>query len=130
MTLYIARVPRSWLRDLMGDVVLPRGGHLALAIKEKIWRGDYIDIFSLLHMEPDTVLKVGDPLWNQEIVKKRKIIKLTATGPTGFMDTRFIWVVQMFPTKAPTLIKYVDIIHGALRNLGGQAWLVYDVNFP
>lgn len=35
------------VRRPYGDVALPLGVRLALAIKEKIWRREYIDLFSL-----------------------------------------------------------------------------------
>lgn len=44
-----------------GDAALPLGGHLALALKEKIWRGEFLDLFILLHKEPEPVAWVGDP---------------------------------------------------------------------
>lgn len=57
------------LKRPYGDIVLSLGEHLAL----KIWRDENVDIFSLLHTEPETVPKVGEPACDQEVMRKRKI---------------------------------------------------------
>lgn len=51
-----------------GDLALLLGSHLALAVKERIWRGEYMDIFSLIQVEPEPVPKLGEPVRNQEFV--------------------------------------------------------------
>lgn len=105
-----------------GGVDLPLGGHLALSVKEKIWRGEYVDLFSLLQAEPEPVRKVGKPERDQESMKKRR------SWLYGYCIYMAV-VVQLHPKRAPALIKYLDIIHRILRDFGGQAWLQYDENF-
>lgn len=51
------------------DIALPLGGHLALCVKKKIWRGEFIDMFSLLQIKPEPVQCIGEPLCNQEVVR-------------------------------------------------------------
>lgn len=111
-----------------GSVDLPLGGHLALTVKEKIWRGEFVDLFSLLHTEPEPVPKVGEPERDQETVKKRKIDRNWTNWLYGYCIYMAV-VVQLHPKKAPALIKYLDIVHRTMRDFGGQAWLQYDQNF-
>lgn len=49
-------------RILYGDIALPLGSQLALSVKEKIRRREYVDIFSLLQMKLEPVPKLGDPI--------------------------------------------------------------------
>lgn len=111
-----------------GDIALPLGGHLALSIKEKIWRGEFVDIFSLLQVEPEPVQRIGEPLRDQEVVRQRKIDK----NWTNWLNGYFIYasvVLQMYPSKAVALFKYADIIHRAFRDYSGPAWASYDQHF-
>lgn len=57
-----------------GDAALRLGEHLALSIK-KIWRGEFVDLFSLLHKEPEHVARVGDPTPDPQLLQKQKIDK-------------------------------------------------------
>lgn len=111
-----------------GDIALPLGGHLALSVKEKIWCGEFVDIFSLLQMEPEPVAKVGDPVWDQETVKKCKIDKNWTNWLNGYVIFASV-VLQMYPTQATILFKYLDIIHRAFRDYTGPAWIHYDDHF-
>lgn len=56
-----------------GEEALPLGDHLAPAVKEKIWKGKYVYLFSLLHMEPELESKVEEYSWEQQTVCKPKI---------------------------------------------------------
>lgn len=62
-------------RRTYSDVSLLFGGQLALAVKEENLRGEYVDMLSLFHTEPHPVPKAGNPVWNQEVVRKWKIDK-------------------------------------------------------
>lgn len=83
----------------------------------------------VLHTEPDPNLtKVGEPVRDQEVVWKNKIDK----NCTNWLYNYTIYVgvvVELYPKKADALTKHQDIIHRALRDFGGQAWLIYDENF-
>lgn len=72
-----------------GDAALPLGGHLALAVKEKIWRGEFVDLYSLLHKEPEPVASWGTrpqtPRWAK---KKEESIR---TGIIGLQATSSTW---------------------------------------
>lgn len=55
-----------------GDAALPLGGHLALPVKEKNWRREFVDIFSLLHKLSQPIMKLGDLAPDPQVVKKIK----------------------------------------------------------
>lgn len=87
-----------------GDVALPLGGHLTLSVRDKIWRGEYVDIFSLMDTESKPVPKVGEPMRDQEVMHKRKVDR----NWTNWLYSYAIYmavVVQMYPKKIGTLIK-------------------------
>lgn len=46
-------VPDNCLREVMTCELSPLGFHLNIAVKEKIWRGDYIELLSLLPLSRD-----------------------------------------------------------------------------
>lgn len=50
-------VPKSCFREAMACEMSPLGFHLSANVKSKIWRGDYIDVFSLLPSVDDRSLK-------------------------------------------------------------------------
>lgn len=97
-----------------GSIAIPLGGHLALSIKEKIWRGEFIAVFSLLHAEPDPIPRVGDPIKNQETIRKQKIDKNFTNWLYGYVIYTTV-LLQVHPSKATALIKYTDAIHRAYR---------------
>lgn len=81
-----------------GDIALPLGGHLALSVREKIWSGEYVDMFSLLHTEPEPVPKVREPVRDKEVMRKGKIVR----NWTNWLYSYAIYmaiVVQMYPKK-------------------------------
>lgn len=70
---------KIWLRmreeRKIPKLYLPVGGCLALAMKEKIWKGEFVDMFSLLQVEPEPIQKIGECLRDFETSRKRKIDK-------------------------------------------------------
>ncbi|XP_040181175.1 uncharacterized protein LOC120914564 [Rana temporaria] len=59
----IANVPESCFREAMACELSPLGFHLSANVKAKIWKGDYMDILSLLPAAEDRPLR-----WDQEKV--------------------------------------------------------------
>lgn len=52
-------VPEACMKEVMLCEMSPLGYHLSLAVKEKIWRGDFIAILSLLPSYKDFMVKMG-----------------------------------------------------------------------
>lgn len=57
------------------DIALPLRRRLALSVKEKIWKGEFVDMFSLLQVKPELVQKTGEPVRDLETMRKQKIDK-------------------------------------------------------
>ena len=111
-----------------GSLSTPVGYHLHPSTKEKIWKGEYIDIFSLLFREEEQKDKDKDKDKEQERIRKKKVERTWANWLAGFLI--FIGVVlQKHPDKAPVLIKYLDLIFRCYSEYLGPAWLSYDEAF-
>lgn len=76
----------------------------------------------------EPVPQVGDPIHDQEQVKKRKIDKNFTNWLYGYSIYMTI-LLQVQPAKAQALIKYQDIIHRAFREHTGSACLNYNKHF-
>nr|XP_033784848.1 uncharacterized protein LOC117352501 [Geotrypetes seraphini]XP_033792723.1 uncharacterized protein LOC117356910 [Geotrypetes seraphini] len=100
------------------------------AIKEKIWRRDYIDMFSLIQREPDEDYFVEtDRIYIQlEREKKPKIYRSLANWISAFHVFMSV-VVEREPDMSPYLIRYSDTIIRSHKKFGGWAWLNYDIKF-
>lgn len=97
---YFTKRPRM----IYGDVALPLGGHLALAVKEKIWRGEFVDFFSLLHKKPELIVKVGDPAPTPRLLRNITLIKI---GRIGSRVLSFIWL-WLFSSSWPRRPRYLN----------------------
>lgn len=58
MPLARGNVPESCMKEAMLCEMSPLRYHLSLAVKDKIWRGDFIDILSLLRSQKDFMVKL------------------------------------------------------------------------
>ncbi|XP_029440204.1 uncharacterized protein LOC115080210 isoform X1 [Rhinatrema bivittatum] len=98
--------------------------HVSEALKEKIWRSEYVDIFELLRKEGEG----SDPKCHEACKlsarEKPCIAKTLANWSAGFRILSSI-IGQKFPEKCCSLIAYQDVICGAYRTYGGTAWLEY-----
>ncbi|XP_023966661.1 collagen alpha-1(I) chain-like [Malaclemys terrapin pileata] len=95
----------------------PLGYQLAKATKERIWRGEFIDLFSLLHTELAPEHEPGQ----------------------GLGDTLDQWVsaflvyasvlCEKHPNRCGAMFKYLDVIRKFHATYGGTSWLHYDEDF-
>lgn len=111
-----------------GNIALPLGSHLALSVKGKIWKGEFVDMFNLLQVEPEPVLKLGDPIKDSETTKKGKIDKNWMNWLNGFVIYASV-LLQMYPNKAIALFKSLDFFYRAFRDYNEPAWSSYDEYF-
>nr|XP_033771872.1 uncharacterized protein LOC117346439 [Geotrypetes seraphini] len=100
------------------------------ALKEKIWRRDYIDMFSLIQREPDEDYFVEtDRIYIQlEREKKPRIYRSLTNWISAFHIFMSV-VVEREPDMSPYLIRYSDTIIRSHKKYGGWAWLNYDIKF-
>ncbi|XP_029443056.1 uncharacterized protein LOC115083391 [Rhinatrema bivittatum] len=102
--------------------------HVSEALKEKIWRSEYVDIFELLRKEGEGSDSKCHEACKLSAREKPFIAKTLANWSAGFRILSSI-IGQKFPEKCCSLIAYQDVICGSYRMYGGTAWLEYDEQF-
>ncbi|KAJ1106017.1 hypothetical protein NDU88_003420 [Pleurodeles waltl] len=115
------------------DTLLSRPGklavHVAPEIKEKIWKGEFVDIFSLVRAKRREVeTKEKDAKASSFGEKKQKIgenITNWLFGYNVFMSV----MLEKKPETGIALICYANKILKAHHVYGGNAWLEYDRDF-
>nr|XP_030136668.3 skin secretory protein xP2 [Taeniopygia guttata] len=93
----------------------PLGYKLAKATKERIWRGEFIDLFSLLHTElaPEHGPRPGDTLdqWVSAFLVYASVL------------------CEKHPARCGAMFKYLDTIRKLHATYGGTSWMNYDEDF-
>lgn len=120
-------VPETALRAPLPCVLTPLGFHLTPAVREKIVKGEYVDILSLLPSSKESVVpaKKAD---DKEDERKR-------TSPRSFQNWLQAFciysavLVEGHPSLSAGLFQHVDIILEAYRNFTGLSWFSYDELF-
>ncbi|KAJ1081718.1 hypothetical protein NDU88_001896 [Pleurodeles waltl] len=115
------------------DTLLSRPGKLAAnvasEIKEKIWKGEYVDIFSLFRAKRrDVEPKDKDSKASSFTNKKPKIEENITNWLFGF-NVFMLVMLKKKPEIGMALICYANKILKAHHMYGGNAWLEYDRNF-
>ncbi|XP_053169074.1 protein diaphanous homolog 1-like isoform X1 [Hemicordylus capensis] len=113
--------PYGGMGLLLGDRLLP-------ATKEKILKGEYIDIFSLLFRKPGVKHKEGESFKDHEATKRKPVEKTWNNWLSGFTIYMGV-IVQAQPARGPALLKYMDMIHRAVSDFAGSSWIRYDESF-
>ncbi|KAJ1104656.1 hypothetical protein NDU88_002066 [Pleurodeles waltl] len=129
------RAPEAYKRGTLGrPYMVARAPGLAslipLAVKERIWRREFIDIFTLLEIQVEgldltTVDKKGEERRERNRVRKERNFD-------NWLDAFRIMaciIVEKFPHCAKDLWLYESKIHEAQRQFTGEAWLDYDKGF-
>jgi len=105
-------------------------------LEDRILRGEYIDFCLLLSdsihqaQVPDIKLRVADSTPGSlgsliTTVRKRNTFHKWIDVFTAYIGV----IVPVFPSRAPELIKYQQIISLAASKFKGLAWLSYDEQF-
>uniref|UniRef100_A0ABM5GJG1 C3H1-type domain-containing protein n=1 Tax=Pogona vitticeps TaxID=103695 RepID=A0ABM5GJG1_9SAUR len=110
------------------DYSTPLGDHLTPAIKERIWRGDYLDFYDLLNREYEVKELDKDDEKIKEKHRRKRPDRNWNNWVTGFTIYAGV-LVKMQPWKASALFQYYDIMRRAKAEFEGQAWLRYDEAF-
>ncbi|KAJ1218448.1 hypothetical protein NDU88_006028 [Pleurodeles waltl] len=115
------------------DALLSRPGklaaHVSAEVKERIWKGEFVDIFSLIRTK------------RTEVDNKEKEVKTTSSGDKkpkveenimnwlfGF-DVFMSVMLKKKPDLGISMIYYANKILKAQHTYGGSAWLEYDRDF-
>ncbi|OCT57116.1 hypothetical protein XELAEV_18003994mg [Xenopus laevis] len=119
-------VSESCFRDAFSCEVTPIGLHLSSAVRDKIVRGDYIDLLSLLPSSKE-FLK-NDKRGDNEEDRRRPVARTFSNWLQAFCIYANI-LTEKHPEIAPGLFKHVDMILEAYKSYGGVAWFIYDDRF-
>ncbi|KAJ1178224.1 hypothetical protein NDU88_003471 [Pleurodeles waltl] len=127
--------PESYTRPSLGPPSMTtRAAGLAAAIpltvKERIWRKEFVDIFTLLEIQLEGLdLTVCDK--KDEDRRKRKRARKERNFENWLDAFRIMAcvIVEKFPHCAADLWLYEAKIHEAHRQFPGDAWLEYDKSF-
>ncbi|XP_053105449.1 uncharacterized protein LOC128324664 isoform X3 [Hemicordylus capensis] len=111
-----------------GEVSLPLGDHLLLATKEKIWRNEYVDMFSLLFRETEPREGEKGDRRDRERIRYKTVDRNWSNWLAGYMVYMGV-VLQKQPARGASMVKYLDIIYHAFSEYSGPAWARYDEAF-
>lgn len=117
-------VSETCYKEAMMCEVSPLGYHLSLAVKEKIWKQDFVDILSLL---PSAKEVKSDKKSDTDKEEERK--RLAPRSFYNWVQAYCIFASIMgekHPQLCTGLFRHLDIILEAYRNFPGNAWLTYD----
>lgn len=122
-------VPEACMKDVMPSEISPLGYHLSSSMKEKIWRGDVVDILSLLPCQKDFAFK-SDRRGEEEQEEYRR-----RTVPRSFHNWLQAYCIyagvaaEKRPELCGGLFQNLDHILEAYTNFGGLGWYFYDESF-
>ena len=119
--------PEKLSKECMPCLLSPLGFHVTNTLKEKIWRGEFMDLNLILPPSRD-FYKYEKKEERAEEERRKPIIKSFYSWLQAFMIYSSI-LCEKFPEKSCLLFQHVDIILEAYRSFSGFAWLTYDEAF-
>ena len=102
---------------------------IPLSIRERIWRKEYIDIFSLLEISAVGLDLATDKKEEEEKGKRHIRVERTFENWGHAFRTLACMMVEKFPGSATFLFLYEQKIHNAKSTYPRDAWLRYDEAF-
>ncbi|OCT95423.1 hypothetical protein XELAEV_18013112mg [Xenopus laevis] len=120
-----AGAPESAFRDSILCETTPLGLHLSQSIKDKINRGEYVDLLSLL---PSVKVFLKDKKSEAEEDRRRPVARTFTNWLQAFCIYANI-LCSGHPQLGASLFKHVDIILEAYKSYGGISWFVYEDRF-
>lgn len=109
----------------------PLGAHLKQEVRERIQKGEYVEIFSLLPLEKFNLDRVKPDSSKKEDEEKRRYRLIPRTFVNWLQAFAIMASVigEKSPEHCSALFGYMDAIGEAHRVYGGTAWLRYDEQF-
>ncbi|KAM3929154.1 uncharacterized protein RB166_006940 [Leptodactylus fuscus] len=109
----------------------PLGVHLKPEVRERIWKGEYVEIFSLLPLEKFNLDRVKPDECKKEEEERRRYRLIPRTFSNWLQAFCILASVvgERAPEDCSALFCYLDSIGDAYRVYGGNAWLRYDEHF-
>ncbi|KAJ1197239.1 hypothetical protein NDU88_001101 [Pleurodeles waltl] len=103
--------------------------HVSAEVKEKIWKGEFVDIFSLIRAKRREVevkeKETKSSFYGERKPKVEESITNWLLGFNVFMSV----LLEKKPELGTSLIYYANKIMKAQHTYGGTAWLEYDRDF-
>ncbi|XP_053575681.1 uncharacterized protein LOC128664914 [Bombina bombina] len=112
----------------------PLGMHLTSEVKEKIYKREFIEFFSLLPLEQsfeipeDSKKDVAKKEEEERKKRYRKLPKTFSNWSQAFLIYANVFASK-FPDQGAALFCYLDEVSSAQRTYGGMAWWSYDEQF-
>ncbi|OCT74287.1 hypothetical protein XELAEV_18033247mg [Xenopus laevis] len=101
----------------------PLGLHLPQAVRDKIVRGEYLDLLSLLRSAKEFLVK-NDKISEVEVDRRRPVARTFSNWLQAFCIYANILCTKQ-PHLSSGLFKHVDIILEAYKAYGGIAWFIF-----
>ena len=117
------------------SVCSPLSASVPQSLKEKIVKGEYIDLALLLEKvgkvnEPEdmklTVDEKGCFVWKQNVTKRQ--ISSVHVWTSAFLVFASVYL-SVHPHRFQELLKYIHIIRSAASRVSGWGWRSYDIQF-
>lgn len=118
----------------------PLGDHLSQSVKDKIGRGEYVDLGSILEEWSPSQSQQDDPVglvvsydelgravFKQASKTSRKISTISM-WTNAFLIYSSVYLVY-HPNRAQELLKYMHTVRSAATRFGSYGWRQYDINF-
>lgn len=104
----------------------PLGDHVPDDTKQLIWDNKYIDIWSLVTVDQETV----DKEWRAErfSFRRPRVAKTISNWLQAFAVLGCI-MGRKHPERCSELFRYMDLIYTAQRTYGGSGWWHYDEQY-
>ena len=109
-------MPETCAREALPCTLSPLGYHLTAAMKEKIVRGEFVDLLSLLPSAKESLFKDKKDERGDE--DRRRLSRSFSNWLQAFLIYSSI-ICEKCPEKSVGLLQHVDMV----------AWFVYDESF-
>ena len=120
-------VPEACMKEVMPCEMSPLGYHLSTSVKEKIWRGEFMDILSPLPSQKDFMAK-SEKNDKHEDDRRRPIPRSFNNWLQAFCVFAGV-MTDKYPERSSGLFQHVDHILEAYKSFGGLGWFYYDEFF-
>ena len=100
----------------------PLGVHVPPTLREKIWRGEFVELAKLL---PANSTAVDDAL-ESKTARKQPPPPLSIADFMSAFHTLVAIRTERFPAEAPGMLKHADTVQQMHTMFGPEAWRFYD----
>ncbi|KAJ1139278.1 hypothetical protein NDU88_005653 [Pleurodeles waltl] len=115
----VKKLPYMWVTKLLG-------AHLMSARRDKICKGEFVEVLKLLHRE----VRAKELMKEEEFeLAKRPRVPVTIENWTSAFPIYTSVYCKKYPESSVALLKFMDIIRKAQISFGGKPWAQYDEEF-